>query len=71
MFCTQVDLSRRLGNLKNGINDIKDHLWFKDINWLKIINQNIDAPYKPNLNLKMKHQKEIPFWKNEKEFYDF
>lgn len=68
----QVDLSKRLGNLKNGIADIKNHLWFRAINWLQIINQKMDAPYKPdNIKFKMNNKEHMPVWKNEKEFFDF
>ncbi|XP_050548964.1 cAMP-dependent protein kinase catalytic subunit gamma-like [Daktulosphaira vitifoliae] len=45
----EVDLSKRYGNLKNGILDIKKHPWFRPINWLLIINQKMEAPLKPNI----------------------
>ncbi|VDL91515.1 unnamed protein product [Schistocephalus solidus] len=44
----QVDLSRRFGNLKNGIMDIKDHKYFSDIDFLAIYNKEVKVPYKPN-----------------------
>lgn len=43
----QVDITKRYGNLKNGANDIKEHNWFRLINWINILNQDIDAPYIP------------------------
>jgi protein kinase A len=43
----QKDLSKRFGNLKNGINDIKNHPWFEGIDWLGILNKEINAPYLP------------------------
>ncbi|XP_069679277.1 cAMP-dependent protein kinase catalytic subunit 1-like [Periplaneta americana] len=43
----QVDLTRRFGNLKDGVEDIKRHTWFKDTNWLAILNKKISAPYIP------------------------
>lgn len=68
----QVDLSKRLGNLKNGIADIKNHLWFRAINWLQIINQKMDAPYKPDIiKFKMNNKEQTPLWKYQKEFFDF
>ncbi|XP_029770091.1 cAMP-dependent protein kinase catalytic subunit alpha-like, partial [Terrapene carolina triunguis] len=32
----QVDLTKRFGNLKNGVNDIKNHKWFATTNWIAI-----------------------------------
>ncbi|VDQ04883.1 unnamed protein product [Trichobilharzia regenti] len=43
----QVDLSRRFGNLKNGINDIKRHAYFSDLDWLQLYQMKIRPPYKP------------------------
>lgn len=43
----QVDLSKRFGNLKNGVNDIKDHPFYKEINWMSLFNYRIDPPYVP------------------------
>jgi len=43
----QQDLSRRYGNLKNGVNDIKYHNWFRYTNWLGILNKQLRAPYVP------------------------
>ncbi len=30
----QVDLTKRYGNLKNGVNDIKGHKWFVTTDWI-------------------------------------
>lgn len=43
----QVDLSKRLGNMTGGADDIKSHKWFKQINWKAVLNKRADAPYKP------------------------
>ncbi|KAH1176570.1 hypothetical protein KIL84_021304 [Mauremys mutica] len=32
----QVDLTKRFGNLKNGVNDIKNHKWFATTDWIAI-----------------------------------
>ena len=37
--------SKRLGF--NGIDEVKDHPWLKDINWGKLIRKEIDSPYTP------------------------
>lgn len=28
-----ADLTKRFGNLKNGVNDVKDHVWFSGLDW--------------------------------------
>jgi protein kinase A len=30
----QVDLTKRFGNLKNGVEDIKGHKWFSHTDWI-------------------------------------
>eukprot|EP01016_Furgasonia_blochmanni_P043885 TRINITY_DN602_c0_g2_i2.p2 TRINITY_DN602_c0_g2~~TRINITY_DN602_c0_g2_i2.p2 ORF type:complete len:247 (-),score=55.18 TRINITY_DN602_c0_g2_i2:436-1176(-) len=42
-----ADLSKRYGNLKNGVNDIKTHRWFADINWKALVEKKVPVPYKP------------------------
>ncbi|VEL35523.1 unnamed protein product [Protopolystoma xenopodis] len=43
----QIDLTKRYGNLKNGVNDIKSHKFFESINWVSIYRLEIKAPYIP------------------------
>lgn len=45
----QVDLSKRFGNLKDGVNDIKNHAFFKQINWNAMYFQRVEAPYVPEV----------------------
>ena len=45
----EPDLSKRYGNLKNGVNDIKNHLFFKSLIWDKLLRQEIEAPFIPKL----------------------
>lgn len=45
----QVDLSKRFGNLKNGIDDVKLHRWFSTINWLALLNSKVEAPFLPSV----------------------
>lgn len=37
----QVDLTKRYGNLKNGVNDIKGHKWFATTDWIAIYQKKV------------------------------
>lgn len=41
------DLSKRLGNLQNGTADVKNHPWFSEVVWEKLLSRNIETPYEP------------------------
>ncbi|KAI6230496.1 CAMP-dependent protein kinase catalytic subunit [Aphelenchoides fujianensis] len=43
----QVDLTKRYGNLKNGVADIKNHRWFQSTDWIAIYQRRVDAPFLP------------------------
>ncbi|XP_071043856.1 cAMP-dependent protein kinase catalytic subunit 1 isoform X15 [Parasteatoda tepidariorum] len=43
----QVDLTKRYGNLKNGVNDIKNHKWFATTDWITIFQKKVEAPFIP------------------------
>lgn len=43
----QVDLTKRYGNLKNGVNDIKSHKWFTSTDWIAIYQKKVEAPFIP------------------------
>ncbi len=40
--------ARRLGS-KRGIEEIKEHIWCKDINWDRYLAKKVDPPFKPGL----------------------
>uniref|UniRef100_A0A5S6QWV9 cAMP-dependent protein kinase catalytic subunit n=1 Tax=Trichuris muris TaxID=70415 RepID=A0A5S6QWV9_TRIMR len=40
----QVDLTKRYGNLRNGVADIKNHKWFSSTDWISVYQKKIDAP---------------------------
>jgi len=42
----QADLSRRLGNLKDGAKDVRTHSWFKGFDFEGILNRTLPAPIK-------------------------
>jgi len=46
-FLLQVDLTKRYGNLKAGVNDIKNHKWFASTDWIAIFQKKIEAPFIP------------------------
>lgn len=41
------NLSQRLGNLQGGTGDVKNHPWFEEVVWEKILARCIETPYEP------------------------
>ena len=37
----QVDLTKRFGNLKNAVLDIKNHNWFQAIDWILVYQKKV------------------------------
>lgn len=44
-----IDLSKRYGNLKNGVSDIKNHRYLNSISWSNLFSKKIAPPFKPVL----------------------
>ncbi|XP_076435505.1 cAMP-dependent protein kinase catalytic subunit PRKX-like [Babylonia areolata] len=44
------DRTRRLGNMKNGAEDIKRHKWFKALDWADVAARKLEAPIVPRLS---------------------
>jgi protein kinase A len=70
----QVDLTKRIGNLKNGVSDIKQHRWFNKIDWMAVYEKTLKAPYLPKEEYE--HYDEEPLYistteKFAKEFIEF
>merc|ERR1712226_1593740 len=42
-----AELSKRYGNLKNGVDDIKQHKWFKEFNWNDLLEKKLPTTFKP------------------------
>ncbi|XP_075159503.1 protein kinase, cAMP-dependent, catalytic subunit 3 [Haematobia irritans] len=43
------DRTKRLGNMKNGADDVKRHRWFKELNWDDVYNKKLKAPIIPEV----------------------
>ncbi|SBS89207.1 cAMP-dependent protein kinase catalytic subunit, putative, partial [Plasmodium ovale curtisi] len=41
------DLTKRYGNLKKGAQNVKEHPWFGNIDWVNLLNKKVEVPYKP------------------------
>lgn len=44
-----AELGKRYGNLKNGVEDVKRHRWFKTISWDDLVNKRVEAPFIPQV----------------------
>ncbi|KIN07442.1 hypothetical protein OIDMADRAFT_150987 [Oidiodendron maius Zn] len=42
-----ADLTKRLGNLHGGSQDVKNHQWFAEVTWERLAKKDIEAPYVP------------------------
>lgn len=56
----ESDLTKRYGNLKGGVKDIKGHRFFKELSWEKLINMELPMPYMP----KVKNEADISNFSN-------
>jgi len=45
-----ADVTKRYGCLKGGVKDIKGHRWFNNLDWFKLFNTQIPAPYLPEVS---------------------
>jgi protein kinase A len=41
------DLTKRYGNLKNGVNDIKNHRYLNSINFSNLLAKKVSPPFRP------------------------
>jgi protein kinase A len=58
-FCPEVkdliqklltaDITKRLGNLAQGVEDIRNHAWFKSLNWSDLYNYKLPSPWIPTV----------------------
>ncbi|XP_055376245.1 cAMP-dependent protein kinase catalytic subunit 3 [Condylostylus longicornis] len=45
-----LDRTKRMGNMKNGADDVKRHRWFKHLNWNDVLNKKITPPIVPQVS---------------------
>jgi protein kinase A len=45
----KTDLTRRFGNLRNGVGDIKNHKWFANTDWMGLYEKRLPAPLIPSV----------------------
>jgi len=45
----EVDLTKRYGNLRNGVMDIKNHKWFQTTEWIAVYQKKVPAPLVPKI----------------------
>lgn len=43
------DRTKRLGNMKNGAEDVKNHRWFRHIDWDDVRNKKLQPPLRPHV----------------------
>lgn len=43
-----VDVSKRLGNLRGGANDVMQHPWFHGVDWQSLLHRQLPAPFVPH-----------------------
>ena len=49
----QVDLTKRYGNLKNGVMDIKNHKWFASTEWIAVYQKRVRISIRQSDNFKL------------------
>lgn len=43
----QPDITRRFGNMRAGVSEIKEHPWFAPLDWLAVFDRSLPAPFVP------------------------
>ncbi|KAK3322431.1 cAMP dependent protein kinase A catalytic subunit [Apodospora peruviana] len=64
-----ADLTKRLGNLYGGSQDVKAHSWFAEVTWDRLARKDIDAPYTPPVKAGAGDASQFDRYPEETEFY--
>ena len=43
------DRTKRIGNLRNGAEDVKTYQWFKELDWEDVFNKKLKPPFVPKV----------------------
>ena len=43
------DRTKRIGNLRNGAEDVKTHKWFEELDWEDVFNKKLKPPFVPKV----------------------
>ena len=65
IFLLQVDLTKRYGNLRNGVMDIKNHKWFQTTEWIAVYQKKVSI--NPKIIQIILHQLYSSFYLPEKD----
>ena len=65
------ELSKRYGNLKNGVNEIKNNRFFKKKVWTALVNCKLKAPYIPKTSGKGDCRNFVDYDGEEEEEHDY
>lgn len=41
--------SKRIGNQRNGLNDVRNHAWFEGFDWSKMKQREMESPHRPEI----------------------
>ncbi|KAI9934914.1 hypothetical protein ASPWEDRAFT_660030 [Aspergillus wentii DTO 134E9] len=66
-----ADLTKRLGNLHGGSDDVKSHPWFAEVTWDRLARKDIDAPYVPPIRGGQGDASQYDRYPEETEHYGF
>ncbi|TGO25023.1 hypothetical protein BPAE_0089g00280 [Botrytis paeoniae] len=64
-----ADLTKRLGNLHGGSEDVKNHQWFAEVTWERLSKKDIDAPYVPPVKAGVGDASQFDKYPEETEIY--
>lgn len=64
-----ADLTKRLGNLHGGSEEVKRHAWFAEVTWERLARKDIDAPYIPPVKAGMGDASQFERYPEETEEY--
>ena len=62
-------MTKRYGNLKKGVTDIKEHKWFIKTDWIKLYEKKFKAPLIPKEGVHFEDYDEEPLSVSQKDMF--